>query len=68
MDPVGVVTHETLKSRVPKDEIKSLKYTIVVGDAEGDEIGFDEIKERSSHFEPVWLNLDWREVLARAVV
>ncbi|RLG32724.1 acetate--CoA ligase, partial [Methanosarcinales archaeon] len=57
-DPVGVVTHEILKSRIPKDEIKSLKYTIVVGDAEGDEIGFDEIKERSSHFEPVWLNLD----------
>ncbi|HEC57696.1 MAG TPA: acetate--CoA ligase [Candidatus Syntrophoarchaeum butanivorans] len=57
-DPVAVVTSDTLKDRVPKDEIASLKHVIVSGDTSGDEISFDEMRSKRGEFEPVWLDLE----------
>ena len=57
-DPVAVVTHESLKERIPRDKVETLESVIVVGGTEENEIGFDEIKTKDSSFEPVWLDLD----------
>ena len=57
-DPVAVVTHNSLKDRIPRDEVPSLKTLIVADGAEGDEISFDENRTRKGTFEPVWLGLD----------
>ena len=57
-DPVGVVTSDIVKSRIPKSAVKSLKHVIVSGEPSGDEISYDDIKGKSPNFEPVWLCLD----------
>ncbi|MDY6964651.1 MAG: acetate--CoA ligase [Halobacteriota archaeon] len=57
-DPVAVVTSDIVKSRIPKEEVKSLRYIIVSGESTKDEINYDDLKGRSPDFEPVWLSLD----------
>ncbi|VUT25630.1 MAG: Acetyl-coenzyme A synthetase [Candidatus Methanolliviera sp. GoM_oil] len=57
-DPVAVVTSDIVKSRIPKEEVKSLKHVIVTGQTSGNEISFNDIKGKSPDFEPAWLGLD----------
>lgn len=57
-DPVAVVTHESVKNRIPRDEVETLESVIVVGNTEENEIGFDEMKTKDGSFEPAWLGLD----------
>ena len=54
-DPSAVVTSDIVKSRIPKKEVKSLRHIIVSGESSKDEINFNDIKEKSSDFEPEWL-------------
>lgn len=57
-DPIGIVSSDFMKSRIPKKDIKSLKHIIISGDATGDEVNFDDMNKTSKDFEPEWLDLE----------
>ncbi|MDY6958026.1 MAG: acetate--CoA ligase [Halobacteriota archaeon] len=57
-DPIGIISSDFMKSRIPIKEIKSLKNIIISGDTAGDEIDFNDTKKTSKDFEPEWLDLE----------
>ena len=57
-DPIGIISSDFMKSRIPIKEIKSLKHIIISGDTAGDEIDFNDMKKTSKDFEPEWLDLE----------